>query len=65
LPPSNRSCGPKKNICRVPSKRWKRHAEVQTHYGTWFQMHIRPYRTLDNVIEGAVITFTDITDLCT
>jgi two-component system CheB/CheR fusion protein len=41
-----------------------RHAQVQTHDGTWFQMHIRPYRTLDNVIEGAVITFIDITDLC-
>jgi two-component system, chemotaxis family, CheB/CheR fusion protein len=41
-----------------------RHAEVQTHDGTWFQMHIRPYRTLENVIEGAVITFIDITDLC-
>jgi hypothetical protein len=27
-------------------------------------MHIRPYRTLENVIEGAVITFIDITDIC-
>lgn len=26
-------------------------------------MHIRPYRTLDNVIEGAVITFSDISEL--
>jgi two-component system CheB/CheR fusion protein len=24
-------------------------------------MRIRPYRTLENVIEGAVITFVDIT----
>jgi two-component system CheB/CheR fusion protein len=27
-------------------------------------MRIRPYRTLENVIEGAVVTFIDITDLC-
>jgi two-component system CheB/CheR fusion protein len=39
-------------------------AKVQTRAGTWFQMRIRPYRTLENVIEGAVITFIDITDLC-
>ncbi len=35
--------------------------EVQTRAGDWFQLHIRPYRTLENVIEGAVITFTEIT----
>ncbi len=39
-----------------------RAAEVQTRGGTWFQMRIRPYRTLENVIEGAVITFIDSTD---
>jgi two-component system CheB/CheR fusion protein len=38
-------------------------AQVQTTAGGWFSMRIRPYRTLDNVIEGAVITFTDITEL--
>ena len=37
--------------------------QVQTTAGIWFTMRIRPYRTLDNVIEGAVITFTDITAL--
>ena len=26
-------------------------------------MRIRPYRTLENVIEGAVITFIDITEM--
>jgi two-component system CheB/CheR fusion protein len=36
--------------------------EVQTRSGTWYTMHILPYRTLDNVIEGAVITFVDITE---
>lgn len=35
--------------------------EVSTTKGDWFLLCIRPYRTLENVIEGAVITFTDIT----
>jgi PAS domain S-box-containing protein len=30
---------------------------------TWWSMHIRPYRTLANVIDGVVITFADITNL--
>jgi PAS domain-containing protein len=34
--------------------------EVQTRTGAWYMMRILPYRTLDNVIEGAVITFVDI-----
>jgi two-component system CheB/CheR fusion protein len=35
--------------------------EVQTPTGDWYMLGIRPYRTLENVIEGAVITFVDIT----
>lgn len=30
--------------------------------GLWFQMRIKPYRTLENVIEGVVITFVDVTE---
>ena len=37
--------------------------EVQTKAGTWYLLRIRPYRTLENVIEGAVITFTEITEM--
>ncbi|HIJ81565.1 MAG TPA: PAS domain S-box protein [Desulfuromonadales bacterium] len=37
--------------------------EVQTKDGAWFLLRIRPYRTLDNVIEGAVITFFDISEI--
>ena len=37
--------------------------EVQTQTGAWYLLRIRPYRTLENVIEGAVITFTEITEL--
>lgn len=37
--------------------------EVKTHTGEWFLLRIRPYRTLENVIEGAVITFIDFTEI--
>lgn len=37
--------------------------EVQSKPDNWYLLRIRPYRTLENVIEGAVITFTDITAL--
>jgi len=37
--------------------------EVQAKSGKWFLLRIRPYRTLDNVIEGAVITFFEITEM--
>ncbi|MDR3414508.1 MAG: chemotaxis protein CheB [Formivibrio sp.] len=36
--------------------------EVQTTAGRWYSMRIQPYRTLDNVIEGAVLSFVDITE---
>ncbi|MBI4763972.1 MAG: PAS domain-containing protein [Deltaproteobacteria bacterium] len=36
--------------------------QVQTREGQWFQMLIQPYRTLENVIEGVVLTFVDITE---
>jgi two-component system CheB/CheR fusion protein len=42
----------------VPSE-----TELQTRNGSWFLLQIRPYRTLENVIEGAVITFFDITEM--
>ncbi|MDD5470660.1 MAG: PAS domain-containing protein, partial [Sideroxydans sp.] len=38
-------------------------AEVQTTDGNSYTLRILPYRTLDNVIEGAVITFVNITEL--
>jgi chemotaxis methyl-accepting protein methylase/chemotaxis response regulator CheB/signal transduction histidine kinase len=37
--------------------------EVQTHDGRWHTMRIMPYRTLDNRIDGVVITFSDVTRL--
>lgn len=34
---------------------------VETTSNEWFLLRIIPYRTLENVIDGAVLTFTDIT----
>ena len=35
--------------------------EIATTDGLWFSVRIMPYRTVANVIQGAVITFVDIT----
>jgi two-component system CheB/CheR fusion protein len=37
--------------------------DIETRDHNWFQMHVMPYRTVDNVIDGVVITFFDITEL--
>ncbi|MFB1489719.1 MULTISPECIES: chemotaxis protein CheB [unclassified Thiocapsa] len=37
--------------------------DVQTTAGVWYRMRIHPYRTLDNVIDGAVLTFVDLTEI--
>ncbi|WP_446745321.1 chemotaxis protein CheB [Silvibacterium acidisoli] len=34
--------------------------EISTITGQWYLAKIQPYRTFDNVIEGVVLTFTDI-----
>ena len=34
--------------------------EVQTTDGKWYSLRILPYRTLENVIEGVVVSFVDI-----
>ncbi|MCW7753451.1 PAS domain-containing protein [Desulfobotulus sp. H1] len=36
--------------------------DVRSSEGRWYTMRILPYRTTDNVIEGAVLTFVDITE---
>ena len=40
-----------------------RNAEVSTLEGKTYTMRIQPYRTQENVIEGAVISFVDITEM--
>lgn len=37
--------------------------QVTTHDGRWCRVRIMPYRTQDNVIDGVVITFIDITEI--
>ncbi|MDD5057004.1 MAG: chemotaxis protein CheB [Sideroxydans sp.] len=37
-----------------------REREMRTLGGDWYLTRIQPYRTLDNVIDGVVLTFTDI-----
>jgi two-component system CheB/CheR fusion protein len=39
-----------------------RERELRTHDGAWYLARIQPYRTLDNVIEGVVLSFTAVTD---
>lgn len=34
--------------------------ELKTKSGQWYMMRILPYRTIDNIIDGLVITFIDI-----
>jgi two-component system, chemotaxis family, CheB/CheR fusion protein len=36
--------------------------EVKSHAGCWYDVRLRPYRTLDDKIDGVVITFLDVTD---
>ncbi len=35
--------------------------EIQAQGGLWYSVHIMPYRTVANVVDGVVITFADIT----
>jgi two-component system CheB/CheR fusion protein len=37
--------------------------EVQDENGLWYSMRIMPYRTLENVIDGVVINFVDVSQL--
>jgi two-component system CheB/CheR fusion protein len=37
--------------------------EVQTKDSSWYLMRILPYRTVDDIIDGVVLTFSDITEL--
>ncbi len=37
--------------------------EVRDEDGRWYTMHVRPYRTADNRIDGAVVTLFDIDEI--
>jgi len=38
-------------------------SEVHTHDGKWYLKRVMPYRTIDNLIDGVVITFVNIEQL--
>jgi len=40
-----------------------RELEVRDREGRWYSMRIRPYRTLDNKIDGAVVSMIDINEI--
>ena len=51
-----------KDVKRVLETLQRVQKQVQTPEGQWFEMRIFPYRTAENRIDGAVITFIDITE---
>lgn len=51
-------------IDRVLDRLTRRQMEVHTpEDGRWFTLRISPYRTVGDVIDGVVLTFTDVTDI--
>ena len=40
-----------------------RESQIQTNDDRWYNLRVLPYRTLDNVITGVVMTFADITSI--
>jgi two-component system CheB/CheR fusion protein len=50
------------NIAEVIERLLTKEIEVKTKGNEWYSVRIMPYRTLDNFISGAVLTFSDITN---
>ncbi len=50
------------DLSDVLKKLTPKEVEVQTTEGAWYKMRIIPYRTTDNRIDGAVLTFASITE---
>jgi two-component system CheB/CheR fusion protein len=50
-----------KDVRAVLATSVPREVEVKSRSGAWFVLRVRPYTTLDNAVEGAVITFFEIT----
>jgi two-component system CheB/CheR fusion protein len=49
-----------REVLRTLAKVEKQISSTQT--GSWYKVRILPYRTFENLIDGVVITFTDITE---
>jgi two-component system CheB/CheR fusion protein len=52
-----------KDVRAVLATSVPREVEVKSRSGAWFVLRVRPYTTLDGTVEGAVITFFEITTL--
>jgi two-component system CheB/CheR fusion protein len=50
-------------VHEVVDKMIAKDLEQQDNAGRWFSVRMRPYKTLDNRIDGVVITFIDLTDI--
>jgi two-component system CheB/CheR fusion protein len=48
---------------QVLSSLIRKEVEVRNDFNNWFSLRILPYRTIDNTIDGVVITFVDISEL--
>jgi two-component system CheB/CheR fusion protein len=51
----------KNDIEEVMETLQSKEKEIQSEEGGWYKMRILPYRTTENIIDGAVITFFEIT----
>ncbi|MEI6149183.1 MAG: CheR family methyltransferase, partial [bacterium] len=49
-----------KHIADVIDSLQAREMEIKDHLGHWWSIRIRPYRTVDHKIDGAVVMFVDI-----
>jgi two-component system CheB/CheR fusion protein len=52
-----------KDVKEVLDTLTPKEVETQSEDGEWYLLKIRPYRTADNVIDGAVLTFLNIQEL--
>src|SRR4029077_16576672 len=50
-------------LLEVMDKLATRETEVRDNHGVWYSLRIKPYRTLDNKIDGAVLTLVDVDTL--
>jgi two-component system CheB/CheR fusion protein len=50
------------DVLKVLNTLVSRETEVSDKNGNWYLMRILPYRTTENVIDGAVVTFIDVTE---
>ncbi len=53
--------GIEQDVRKVLNKLTPVHKSIKSNEGIWYRMQIMPYRTSENVIQGVVITFVDIT----